>query len=577
MEVYHHSDLDKIGMDDAIDSLEARLREIGRADSVIFYFAGHGFQDDGTNYLLPILAEGDESDSVNLQEVIDRLTNYSQRRLVFLDACRSYFDSEPIEDTLMRARSLSATQRPEIRKGLADFGAADETFISFSAAPGEAAYDGIDGRSNSPYAEALARFINEVDLPLSVMMARVRNSVWHDTGEKQKTWDSSSLKASYFFNPSSLLFLIGNFLALVAFFVALVSTGFVIYEAAVADYTKGIGRWSRVGVSVAILVLSITIFLFGVSRAYSRVRGEDSVWQAEGEFRLFKRSSAGTFGAIGGVLGGIIVPALIMLPYWNQWRNDKGKAWIAGGNCDGRHWAMPFEPGVWRSPFLSETYKDFVYEKNPCPELGLLFAEGAVAGIFILGIFGFFSLHFGEWMTRGIPSVFFKGRRWVLLIAGSTLGALLAAVIVGPPITAYFGSYDRPFVEPGFVIVWAIVSVALMSFCVVNYSLETFTPKRLLRSFGGALLGTVCGGAVLAALVGFLYWIEFIQFVLNWANNGFYDNDNVGYSTFWRYSFLAQAGLVYAIVFGVGFGVLIGVTRLVTETASKDANDSVSS
>ena len=560
IEVHLHEDLDKVRMVRAKDAFVARLKQIGKADTAIFYFSGHGFQDRETNYLLPIVTGEAETDPMKLQDLLTEVTAYSNRRLVFLDACRSYFEAEPVETELALARGLSLQERPTLRRGLADFETAEDTFISFSAAPGKIAFDGVEGRTNSPYAEALARFTHEVDLPLTVMMARVRNSVLDDTKdiridgkpEAQKTWDSSSLKASFFFNPSSLLFLFGNSLALFASFIALVSLGVVNYEVSVADFAGLENRIHWALISLAALGVTIAIFLFGVGRAYARVRGEEPEWQRAGEFKLFKWSSVGSFGAVGGVLGGIIAHPIVMLPYWRAWRTSAVDERVLDAMCAERHWADPSLPEI-------------------CPRLGQLFAEGSLVGIFILTVFGFLAMHCCEWMTRGRPAMFFGARRPVLLIAGTMFGGVLAGIFVGPFITAYFGSFDRPFLEPDFVIAPSIIAVALMAFCVVNYNLETFTPARLARSFLGALAGTVCAGVVLGAIVGLLYLVGFIQAVFSWANEGFYDYEGLGTPAHIRYGYLIIAGVPYGMVFGLAFGVLIGTTRLVTERVANSA------
>jgi hypothetical protein len=289
-EVRCHLNLDREGMDRAFEEFLMRLNaDRGTAHptaTAIFYYSGHGYQDQGINYLLPC-GKGDLSNAVSLQDWISQLSELSRRRLVFLDACRSYFDVEPVQSAIARSRGLSSEQLGKVRGGLADIEAADDTFISFSAAPGKPAYDGVDGRENSPYAEALARFIHEVDLPLHVLTVRVRNSVKSDTEHfrtddgkpaYQRTWDSSSLKAGFFFNPSSLLFLLGNALALLASLVALASFSVVFYESSVVEYTSGETRWHWPILALAVLFLSLGIFfvwrgsgIFPGSRRRTRV------------------------------------------------------------------------------------------------------------------------------------------------------------------------------------------------------------------------------------------------------------------------------------------------------------------
>ncbi|MGH6925593.1 MAG: caspase family protein [Propylenella sp.] len=523
VEVHLHTNLEKHGMDCVFQAFVHRLREVGSADTVIFYFAGHGYQDGETNYLLPIIAKGSPFDSIPLQGMMEELSGLSRRRLVFLDACRESFNAERVEDGLMRARGLQADQRPKVRSGLADFAVDDETFISFSAAPGKTASDGVGGCPNSPYATALSRFINEVDLPLTVMMARVRNSVLHDTNETQKTWDSSSLESSFFFNPSSHLILIGNVIPLIASFVALASMMVVLAEA-------GFGVWFYVSLSVYFLAFSI--FLHGIWRTYRRVRGEQQQRGVEVVSKLFARSIAGTYGAIYGAIGGIMASSIQILTYWYSWRDS-----------------------------------NFCDEMENCPQLGLLITEGSAACIYISTLLGFFSMHFSEWMVRGRPGGVIKAPTSVRMFAGAILGGALAGVVVGPVITAYWGAQDRPLFEPGLVIVGSVLAAVLMAFCIVNYKLETFTRARLLRSFLGAGIGTICALLVLSGLGVFFYWTGFTGIILGWASTGFFDETN---SVTERYSFLLVAGLPYGVVFGLSFGVLVAATRLFVEASVKD-------
>ncbi|MEL7116826.1 MAG: caspase family protein, partial [Pseudomonadota bacterium] len=414
IETQLHLNLDTTGMYEAIEAFEKRLKERKDVDTAVFYYSGHGYQLDSTNFLLPC-GPKEQAIGISLQDMVQRVSKVSKQRLIFLDACRSYFDAAPVEDTIARTRGISVANMPKVQSGLADFDA-DNTFISFSAAPGKPAYDGVNGRENSPYAEALARFIHEVDLPLTVLMARVRNSVRSDTEHLkttdgkdayQKTWDSTSLNAGFFFNPSSLLFLLGNTLALIAAFIALFTFGAVLYETAIKEYVSDGADWFWPISSFLVLFLTIVTFLFGVGRAYSRVRGEEPDWQREGPFHLFKWSSAGSNGAIGGMLGGIIASASVAIPYWVEWRADVSTRDLEKARCAEQHWAAHDMPEV-------------------CPKLGQLLVEGSLAGIFILAMLGFFAMHFIEWAIRGWPSRFFSRHRNIHIVAGAMLGGLVA-------------------------------------------------------------------------------------------------------------------------------------------------------
>jgi hypothetical protein len=171
-------------------------------------------------------------------------------------------------------------------------------------------------------------------------------------------------------------------------------------------------------------------------------------------------------------------------------------------------------------------------------------------------------MHFIEWATRGWPSVFFKAHLTTLVYFGAILGGLFAGILFGPITTAYFGAQDRPFVEPSFVIPFSVIAVAFMSFCITNYSLESFTLRRLLRSAFGALAGTVLTIAALGLVIGALYYVDFINFVLYWAADGFYDPNAPPLQ---RYAYLMVAGLPYGMSFGLCFGIVVASTRVFTE------------
>jgi Caspase domain len=162
-------------------------------DVGLFFFAGHGMQISGHNYLLAVdTRTGDETEvkhsSLPLNEVIDTLDKSdAATKIIILDACRN----NPCE----RAWNRSAAD-----EGLASVFAPKGTIIGFATSPGQKASDG-KGR-NGAYTEALLQHIDTPDSNIETMFKRVRNIVAAATGEKQTTWEHTSLSGNFYFNMS---------------------------------------------------------------------------------------------------------------------------------------------------------------------------------------------------------------------------------------------------------------------------------------------------------------------------------------------------------------------------------------
>ncbi|MGI9477629.1 MAG: caspase family protein [Hyphomicrobiaceae bacterium] len=168
-------------------------RKLAQADSVgVFYYAGHGVQVNGDNYLLPvdvdIRTEAEvRLQGVNLNEILITLRPQNTRLAVaVLDACRN-------NPFVGLTRGLS--------RGLAPVSAPAGTLIAFSTAPGEVALDG-DGQ-NSPYTEALARAIPTPGLAIEEVFKRTRQSVMQATARAQVPWEHSSLVGRFLFVPET--------------------------------------------------------------------------------------------------------------------------------------------------------------------------------------------------------------------------------------------------------------------------------------------------------------------------------------------------------------------------------------
>jgi uncharacterized caspase-like protein len=183
--------------------MQRALRDFARrlegAKVGLVYYAGHGVQVDGRNYLLPrdvkLADDGAvQREGLEVGQVLQALAAQPRVSLVFLDACRD----NPLAVSLARrqgaARSLAVSQ------GLAQIGAtAADTLVAYSTQPGAVAADGR-GR-NSPFTEAFLRHVRAPGLDVQEMMRRVRASVIAQTNGVQVPWDNSSLTRSFAFIP----------------------------------------------------------------------------------------------------------------------------------------------------------------------------------------------------------------------------------------------------------------------------------------------------------------------------------------------------------------------------------------
>ena len=156
----------------------------------LFYYAGHGVQFDGRNFMVPVDARFGartqaEEDSVSIDWVMGAFRDANTKtNLVILDACRN----NPFAET----RSVA--------KGLAPMDAPSGTLISYATAPGSLAADGIG--DNSPFTSALAATVANYALPVERAFKQVRILVEKSTNGAQTPWEASSLTSEFYFvNP----------------------------------------------------------------------------------------------------------------------------------------------------------------------------------------------------------------------------------------------------------------------------------------------------------------------------------------------------------------------------------------
>lgn len=183
-------DADQVKMKQHIRAFAVRLRNAGPDAVGAFYYAGHGVQVEGRNYLIPvaatITAKPDlEYETIEAQWVLDMIGDSGARMsIIILDACRN---------NPFRSFTRSAT------RGLARMDAPLGALLSYSTAPGKVAADG-DGR-NSPFTIALARAIRTPGLKIEDAFKQVRREVLAATGNAQVPWESTSLTTDFYFMP----------------------------------------------------------------------------------------------------------------------------------------------------------------------------------------------------------------------------------------------------------------------------------------------------------------------------------------------------------------------------------------
>jgi len=187
-EVHMSTDADRRAMGRAVRSFGKALRRAGKDAIGLFYYAGHGIQARGVNYLVPLGAEIEgvadlEVETLSASNVLAQMDEAGNAlNLVILDACRN----NPFKG---KVRSAG--------RGLARISAASGTLIAFAAGPGQVAADG-EGK-NSPYTSALAKTMRQPGLTVEQMFKRVRVQVEGETGGAQTPWEESSLRGDFYF------------------------------------------------------------------------------------------------------------------------------------------------------------------------------------------------------------------------------------------------------------------------------------------------------------------------------------------------------------------------------------------
>ena len=186
--VIEGTDLSQESMDNALMEFRALAQD---AEAAMFYYAGHGVQVSGENYLLPVDADIEHQSQVRyrsmaLGQVMSILEDTrAQFKVVVLDACR--------DNPFASMRSMAG--------GLANLSSAPSgSFVAFATAPGRRASDNPTGR-NGLFTAALLEEMRSPGVELTQMFRQVRGRVARESGSAQEPWQSGSYSGDFYFLP----------------------------------------------------------------------------------------------------------------------------------------------------------------------------------------------------------------------------------------------------------------------------------------------------------------------------------------------------------------------------------------
>jgi uncharacterized caspase-like protein len=177
-------------------ALEGALRDFGRqaegADVALIYYAGHGIEAGGENYLIPTDAKLERDRDLDVEatkmETVLRMGDGARMRIVILDACRN----NPFLASMQRSVRSRAVGR-----GLAAIEPEGETLVVYAAKAGATAADGAG--TNSPFAEALAGRLIQPGLEIGLLFRSVRDDVLKRTNREQEPFTYGSLSGNAFY------------------------------------------------------------------------------------------------------------------------------------------------------------------------------------------------------------------------------------------------------------------------------------------------------------------------------------------------------------------------------------------
>ena len=167
------------------------IKKINHGGVALIYYAGHGAQVNGNNYIIPIDAKLDDKNefkysSISINTIVSKLDDVKNRiNILILDACRNNpFDSSS-------------------PKGLAPILSTQDIFISYAAQPNQVASDGNDGDKNSPFTSSLVKYMSKENLVLEEVFKKTRKDVYELTEGRQRPVEYSQIFGDFHFTKTS--------------------------------------------------------------------------------------------------------------------------------------------------------------------------------------------------------------------------------------------------------------------------------------------------------------------------------------------------------------------------------------
>jgi uncharacterized caspase-like protein len=179
--------------DVSLSDLSATLKDFGDkaqdADWAVIYYAGHGIEVGGVNYVIPVDAELKtsshvEEEAIPLERVLSKVEGAKKLRLVILDACR---------DNPFAQRIASAGGTRSVGRGLGRVEPSGGIMVAYSARDGHVAQDG--DAANSPFAEALLENLDQPGIEIGLLFRKVHDSVMSKTRGEQEPFTYGALPA----------------------------------------------------------------------------------------------------------------------------------------------------------------------------------------------------------------------------------------------------------------------------------------------------------------------------------------------------------------------------------------------